>query len=368
MKLLSGSFHTTNLTPCRFIIMKNVLSVLLIVFFLSSCNNEQKGPDMSAIKVDVQLRRFDEAFFKLDTNNLQQSLTQLQSQYPQFLPLFVSNVVGLGPMVDSNQLIFPGIKKFLQLNKTVYDTSVIVHGNLQQFKEEMEDGFRHLKYYYPAYSIPQLIATIGPMDALAPLTNQTLTPNYMGTDFIAVGLQFYLGSEFSIYNDPGYISSIAPQYRSKRFSKEYMTAEVFSLIIDDMYPDSSNRLPLIERFVEKGKRMYLLQKFLPNKADSILTGYTKAQLNWCTENERSIFNFFTQNNLLYERDPGLIQNFVNEGPFTQGMSEQSPGNIGLFTGWEIVKAYVKKKGNIQPDVLMKTPAKKIFEESAYRPR
>jgi hypothetical protein len=368
MKILSGSFHTTNLNLCRYRSMKKVFTPFIIIYTFSACNNTSNSPDMSNIKVDLQFKRFDEAFFKLDTNNLQQSLAGLQTQYPQFLPLFVSNVLGLGPMVNSNQLINPGIKKFLQLNKTVYDTSVIVHGNLQQFKKEMEDGFRHLKYYYPAYAIPQVIATIGPMDALAPMTNQTLTPNYMGTDFIAVGLQFYLSKEFSIYNDPGYVSSIAPQYRSKRFSKEYMTAEVFSLIIDDLYPDSSNRLPLIERFVEKGKRIQLLQTFLPNKADSILTGYTKAQLNWCNANERSIFNFFTQNNLLYERDPALTQNFINEGPFTQGMSEQSPGNIGVFVGWQIVKAYLNKTGKITPDALMKTSAKTIFEKSAYRPR
>jgi hypothetical protein len=177
--------------------MKNVI-VFSFLILITACNSRDSGPDVSHIKVNLEIKRFDEAFFKLDTNNLQQSLAQLQTQYPQFLPLFVSNVVGLGPMVDSNQLINPGIKKFLQLNKTVYDTSVIVHGNLQQFKAEMEDGFRHLKYYYPAYSIPQLIATIGPMDALAPMSNQTLTPNYIGTDFIAVGLQFYLGSGFSI--------------------------------------------------------------------------------------------------------------------------------------------------------------------------
>lgn len=348
--------------------MKNVLRILIFVFIAISCNNEQSGPDVLGIKAEVSLMRFDEAYFKLDTNNLQQSIAQLRTQYPQFLPLFVSNVLGLGPLVDSNQLINTGIKKFLQLNKTVFDTSVIIHGNLQQFKNEMEDGFRHLKYYYPDYKVPQVIATIGPMDALAPMSNQTLTPNYIGTDFIAVGLQFYLGKEFSIYNDPVYISSIAPQYRSKRFSKEYMTAEVFSLLIDDMYPDSSNRLPLIERFIEKGKRIHLLELFLPNKADSILTGYTKAQLNWCNANERSIFNFFAQNNLLYERDLSLTQNFVNEGPFTQGMSEQSPGNIGAFVGWQIVKSYLKKKGAINPDQLMKTSAKRIFETSSYKPR
>jgi hypothetical protein len=206
------------------------------------------------------------------------------------------------------------------------------------------------------------------MDALAPMSNQMLTPNYMGENFIAVSLQFYLGKDYSIYNDAGYVSSVAPQYRSKRFSKEYMTSDLMTLVIDDLFPDSSNRFPLIERFVEKGKRLYLLQQFLPEKHDTIITSYTKAQLDWCKENERSIFNFFTQQNLLYQRDPSLTQAYTSEGPFTQGMPEQSPGNIGAFVGWQIVKAYLKKKGTIKPDELMNTSAKKIFEESAYRPR
>lgn len=347
--------------------MKN-LFVFTALFLLLACNNNDLKPDVSTIKVDLQLKRFDEAFFKLDTNNLQQSLAQLQEQYPQFLPLFINNVLGLGPLSDTNQLAFIGTRQFLKLNRPVYDTSLIVHRNLSNFKNEMEEAFRYVKYYSPAYKVPQLIATVGPMDGLAPMTNQMLSPNFMGDNFIAVSLQFYLGKDYSIYNDPGYVSSVAPQYRSKRFSKEYMTSDLMMLVIDDLYPDSSNRLPLIERFVEKGKRLYLLQSFLPEKHDSILTGYTNAQLKWCKENERSIFNFFTQQNLLYERDPALTQNFTNEGPFTQGMPEQSPGNIGAYVGWQIVNSYLKKKGKISPDVLMKTSAKIIFEQSTYRPR
>lgn len=367
MKILSGSLHTTNLNYNRYRSMKKLLAFILPVF-LFACNNNDSRPDVSNIKIELQLKRFDEAFFKLDTSNLSQSLAQLQTEYPQFLPLFISNVLGLGPLNDTNQLAFLGTKQFLKLNKQVYDTSLIVHRNLNNLKNEMEDAFRYVKYYYPAYQLPQLITTIGPMDGLAPMSNQMLSPNYMGENFIAVSLQFYLGKDYSIYNDPGYVSSVAPQYRSKRFSKEYMTSDLMMLVVDDLYPDSSNRLPLIERFVEKGKRLHLLQLLLPEKHDTILTGYTNAQFNWCKENERSIFNFFTQQNLLYERDPALTQNFTNEGPFTQGMPEQSPGNIGAFVGWQIVKSYLKKKGTVSPDAFMKTSAKRIFEEAGYRPK
>jgi hypothetical protein len=347
--------------------MKKLVSFILLLH-LFGCNSNDSRPDISNIKVKIELKRFDEAFFKLDTGTIKQGMDELRKEYPQFLPLFVSNVLGLGPLIDTNEFALIGSKQFLKLNRTVFDKSKTVHGNLNNFKEETEQALRYLKYYYPDYKIPQVIATVGPMDALAPMSNQMLTPNYMGEDFIAVSLQFYLGKDYSIYNDPGYASNVAPMYISRRFSKEYMTADLMNLMIDDLYRDSSNRLPLIERFVEKGKRLYLLQLFLPDKPDSILTGYTQAQLDWCEDNERNIFNFFTQNNLLYERDPSLTQNFLNEGPFTQGLSEQSPGNIGAFVGWQIVKAYLKKKGSIKPDELMRTSAKKIFEESAYRPR
>jgi hypothetical protein len=344
------------------------LACLTVLILLFACNNKDSKPDISNITVNLELKRFDEAFFRLDTTNLQNSILQLQTEYPQFLPLFVGNVLGLGPLSDTNELAYVGTRQFLKLNKPVFDTSMIIHGILNKFKNEMETAFRYLKYHFPEYKIPSLIATVGPMDALAPMSNQMLTPNYMGENFIAVSLQFYLGKDYSIYNDPGYVSSVAPQYRSKRFSKEYMTSDIMTLVIDDLYPDSSNRLPLIERFIEKGKRLYLLQQFLPEKHDTIITSYTKTQLDWCNENERSIFNFFTQQNLLYQRDPSLTQAYTNEGPFTQGMPEQSPGNIGAFTGWQIVKAYLKKKGALKPDELMNTPAKRIFEESAYRPR
>jgi hypothetical protein len=206
------------------------------------------------------------------------------------------------------------------------------------------------------------------MDALAPMSNQILTPNYIGNNFIAVSLQFYLGKDFGIYNDPGYVSSVAPLYRSRRFSKEYMSTDLFTLVLDDLYPDSSNRLPLIERFVEKGKRLQVLHQLLPKTPDTVLIGYTKAQLNWCADNERPVYNFFAQQNLLYERDLSLTQNYINEGPFTQSMSEASPGNIGAYVGWQIVKAYLKKKGTVTPQELMKTSAKRIFETSNYKPK
>lgn len=347
--------------------MKNLVGLIIIASFIA-CNNETNAPDVSNITVNLKVERFEQDFFAIDSNNTKAGLAQVQQKYPQFLPLFVNHVLGLGALTDSNELIQQGSKRFLHLNQPVYEASQKLYKNFSNTTEELSNGFRYVKYYYPSYQIPTIITTVGPMDALAPMSNNEPSPNYLGENFLAIGLQFYLGKDFAIYNDPGYISSIAPQYRSRRFSKEFIAADVFKLVIDDLYPDSSNRYPLIERFIEKGKRLYLLQQFLPASNDTLLIGYTAKQLKWCSENERSIYNYFIQQNLLFAIDPALTQNFTTDGPSTQGMPEDSPGNIGAYLGWEIVKAYIKKNPGIKPDRLMLTSNKKIFDESAYKPR
>jgi len=347
--------------------MKNQLLLFVIVAAIA-CNNQSKAPDVSGVNVDLKVERFEQDFFAIDSNQTKDGLAQMSQKYPLFLPLFVNHVLGLGPLSDSNVLVYEGSKRFLHLNQPVFQATQRLYKNFSSTTDELTNGFRYVKYYFPSYQIPTILTTIGPMDALAPMSNQEPSPNYMGENFLAIGLQFYLGRDFPIYNDAGYISSIAPQYRSRRFSKEYIPADVFTLVIDDLYPDSSKRYPLIERFIEKGKRLYLLQQLLPTSHDSLLIGYTGKQLKWCEENERSVYNFFIQQNLLYEIDPSRIQNFMTDGPNTQGMPEQSPGNIGAFIGWEIVKAYMEKHPAVSLPQLMKTSNKMIYSESAYKPR
>lgn len=347
--------------------MKKLLPILLLIG-IAACNSGNNAPDVSHIKIDLKTQRFEQDFFAIDSNNTKAGLFQLEQKYPVFLPLFVNHVLGLGPVNDTNELAFEGSKRFLNLNQVVYKESQKLFKDFSGTAKELENGFRYVKHYFPDYKVPTIITTVGPMDALAPMSNNEPSPNYMGENFLAVSLQFYLGKDFSIYNDPGYISSVAPQYRSARFSKEYIAGDVFKLVIDDLFPDSSSRYPLIERFIEKGKRLYLLQQFLPNSNDTLLIGYTGKQLEWCKENERSMYNFFIQQNLLFEIDPALTQNFTTDGPTTQGMPEQSPGNIGAFLGWEIVKAYMQKKPSVTVAQLMRTSNKNIFNEADYKPR
>ncbi|HMO33511.1 MAG TPA: hypothetical protein PKE07_11005 [Lacibacter sp.] len=340
---------------------------LLIFAGLTGCGPSGTGPDLRHINVQIKWERFDQALFSIDTNHLETALADLQRKYPQFAPLYLEQVLGLGG--NDSTLRTEGTRLFLRQHRQVYDTVQDVFTTTAQQEQQIEEGFRYVRQYFPDYQVPRTIyATVGPMDALPALSTGEPSPVFMGEDFVAIGLQFYLGRTFSVYNDPNFAATLVPQFRSRRFSREYLAADLFRLVVDDLYPDSSKRLPLVEQFVEKGKRLHLLQQFLPGMHDTLLMGYTGAQLDWCRANQRSIYNFFADQQLLYERDPALIQNFLTDGPFTRGLPPESPGNIGLFVGTEIVRAWVKKNKQVTPEAMLKTSARSIYNGSAYKPR
>jgi len=121
--------------------------------------------------------------------------------------------------------------------------------------------------------------------------------------------------------------------------------------------------------IEKGKQWYLLDKFLPGSPDSVKTGYTQKQLEWCNRNEGEIWSIIIKNEDLNSINPTVIQSYIGEAPFTQGFSqENSPGNLGQWIGWQIVKKYAEKNPSLQPGDIMRTNARKILDEAKYKPR
>jgi hypothetical protein len=225
-------------------------------------------------------------------------------------------------------------------------------------ENELKNGLKLLKYYFPRYTLPPKIVTYtGPFDA----------PGIALTRFtLAIGLQLYAGRNFSFYKSQQG-QEMYPAYISRRFESEYITPNSMMALAQDLFPDESGNRPLVEQMIQKGKYWWLVNQFLPQSNDSLITGFTEKQLSWCRANEGMIWNFFLQNDL-FSIDPDMIKNFVGEAPSTQGMPDSSPGNIGQWVGWQIVQKYVEKNPAITPEQLMKTDAKKIFGDARYKPK
>lgn len=343
--------------------MKKTSLIVLLAVSLFACKKKKGIPDISDIKVDIKLERFDRDFFAIDTNDIWPSLTKLNKKYPSLTGIFFQNVLGL----DSASAI-TGVKRFIGMSGNLYDTVNTVFKNTDDIEKDLIKGFQFVKYYFPQYKVPAIATIAGPVDAMAQSSSGP-TPNFLGPDFLGISLQFYLGKKFSVYNDPFFIENVAPGYRSRRFSKEYIIADAMQLVVSDMFPDKSGGKPLIEQMVEKGKQWYLLDKFLPTTPDSIKTGYTQQQLNWCKENEGLIWTYIVKNEDLYSLNPAVIQVYIGESPFTQGFSQElSPGNMGQWIGWQIVQKFVSKNPELKPEEIMNTEASKILSEAKYKPK
>lgn len=346
--------------------MKKLLAVLAVVSLFASCSNNDR-PDVSAIKVDLRLERFEKDFFAIDTNNLVSSLSQLKQKYPDFTVDFIQNILGLPVNYEADTAIQAALKKFIHDYLPIQDSAARTFQNLDATKEELENGLKYVKHYFPAYKVPtKLITFVGPMDAYF----QASLGGYgdvITTDAFAVGLQMHLGKDFSVYkSDMG--QALFPNYISRRFSQEYIPLNCIKNIIDDLFPDKSSGKALVEQMVEKGKRMYLLEKLMPDTDDTLKIGYSSRQMKGAYDNEGLIWNFFLKNSLLYNTDPSIIKNYIGESPNTPELGEGSPGYIGLFVGWQIVKKYMDGKKDITLITLMNTDPRNIFEDSKYRPK
>jgi hypothetical protein len=337
-----------------------LISLSLFIFFFAACGHQSDHPDVSGISVpEIHIERFDTTFFSLDTNQIEKGLYRLNQEYPDFTADFVGNILGAGPLSDTSRLAFEAARQFLVSYLSISDSLKEKYQRLDWLEKELQQGFRYIKYYFPKYQLPQHeVAFIGPMDG----------PGVAITNYaLAIGLQAYAGSNFPIYLT-GKGQDTYPRYISRRFEPQYIDANCMSALAEDIFPDSSDNRPMIEQMVMKGRYWWLAGKLLPDAPDSILTGYSQAQLNWCAANESEIWGYFLQNTDLYTIDPDILKNYIGEGPKTLGMPDASPGNIGAWVGWQIVKKYIQGHGGLQPVDLMRIPARTIFEESKYKPK
>lgn len=336
--------------------MKKNGFALCCLILLFACNNKRHIPDVSNINIPFKTVRFEKDFFAIDTNHVEASLNTLQSKYGSFLNDFLFNILALPPMPDS---VEKNVKLFIRDYYPRYTAAEQKFAAFTAEEKEIKKGLQFVKYYFPQYHLPeQAITFVGPLEGYG---------NVLTSSGFAIGLQLYMGKEYADYHSE-YLSNIYPYYQSRRFEPPYIPVNCMTNVINDIYPPKGGSQPLIEQMIEEGKRMYVLDLLLPETADTLKTGYTASQLQGCYDNEAGIWNFFIQNNLLYITDPLQTRDYVNDAPRTEALGPASPGNIGLFVGWQIVKKWMSNHEKTTPEQLLQTPAKQIFEEAKYKPR
>lgn len=345
--------------------MARCLSIFIALTLFVGCRYRQEKPDVSHIAVQLQVQRFEQDFFSIDTNQISAAIPALHQKYPLFLGDFVQNILGLS--LQDELRTNEAIKIFIRDYSLVKDTADKVFKQFGTIEQQVKQGLQFARYYFPDYKTPEkLITFIGPLDAIFQ-TSLGKTGDVITSDALAVGLQLHLGKDATLYQSAT-AQAVFPRYVSQKFEPGYIAVNCIKNVVDDIFPEGNKNLSLLDICVDRGKRLYLLDKFMPDTPDSLKIGYTGKQLKGCMENEGLIWSFIAQNNLLFETDKLRLQSYIDEGPQTQELGEGSPGNISLFVGWQIVKKYMSQFPDTQLRELLQKEPQEILNGSKYKPK
>jgi hypothetical protein len=333
------------------------------------CNDSNdKGPDVSGINLTLNSRRFDKDLYAIDPNNIGAGLTQLKSKYPGFLDYFLDTLMAYniyGNYSDTVAGIREGLKPFLEYKdfRELQDTVEKYYPDTRDLDEKLTRGFKILKYYFPSHTIPSILyLNMG-------LSKWPAFP--IDSTTMCIGLDMFLGDQFPHYRAIG-----IPEYLKSHSRRSYIPVAVFSALYRGDHPLMVHEKSLLDLMLDKGREQYFLRKILPGTPDSVVFGFTQAQLDWCEANEALVFNFFIQNQLLYNKEAQNIMPYVTDGPFARGLEpvsnvqKNTPGNIGTWLGYKIVSAYMAQNAKTTLGELLNLnlESTSFLAKAKYKPR
>lgn len=336
------------------IFFKSVFSFFLISLF--SCESDRWKVDVNKISIPQDVNRFESDLFSLREGGISaQEAEELNQKYPKFYPLFVEAIMGFGRANDAKTLdILNEFVKNADIEALFEDVEKeFPEGELEKEWKQLENGFKRFHYYFPNRIIPEINTMVSAFSYAAAADDSLL----------AIGLDMYLGGDYAVYPQVG-----IPKYKFKNFSKEYMVSDAMNAWLLTEF-DTEGGQNLLEQMIFRGKIAYLTEAFLPNTELAYVFNYDKEDLNWCNENESGIWFHFVDMELLYATETHQIRKYMGDAPFVAGFPEGSPGRVGHWVGYRIVKAYMDNNREIGLKELMDLKdANKILRESNYKPK
>ena len=313
---------------------------LILVFFLffNACQDEfTNESDVESISVSISFDRFDLNFYDQPS----EVIPELKKKYPFLFPKQFSDSVWINRQKDSLQLLLQS-----EVNKTFK--------NIELFERDVNHLFKHIKYLFPFAKIPRVITLTNNVDY------QIKT--VYSDSLLLISLDTFLGSENHLYDG-------IPSYIRKELDPKYITVQIADKFGAFIIPPVEDRT-FLARMIYEGKKLYLHDLLLPHVPVEDRIVYTKEEFNWALENEKYVWQYFIEKQVLYQTQLEWVQRFIEPAPFSKfylQLDNETPGRIGSWLGWQIVNSYMTQFPETTLDELLKISSQKLFNLSKYKP-
>lgn len=318
--------------------MRFFFTVLMVLCLFFSCSDKKHQQiDVSKVKVNFSVKRYDVDFY----NANKETLPKVKGKYPYLFPDQFTDSLSLARINDKEeQELFAETQKIYQ--------------DFTTQENQINSLFKHIKYYNSKFSPPNVVTMLSNIDYESRVI--------YADSLLLISLDVYLGKNHPFYSD-------YPKYIKQNNTQEYLIVDVAKAFVDyQMAPSTKRRF--IDKIIYQGKKMYLLDRYLPEVSDQQKIGFNLDKLHWATANEEQIWVYFIDKKLLFSTDTKLNKRFIDNAPFSKFYMEQdnlSPGRIGVWLGWQIVRSFMKHN-DVSLQELLKMDEDKIFKKSKYKPK
>lgn len=334
--------------------IKRIFYILLCTVTLTACHKGRTYFPKEIEPQHIDIVRFDNALLNVQEETVKEDIRLLYDEYPVFMPLWVEDILGI-PSTDTTyleqqlpQFLNDTLYGFKETNKREKE----IFADVKNLEEALSQAFARILYLYPETEIPTLYLFISGFQ----------TPVYFSEDLIGIGGDMYLGSDYEYYNRVVY------DYQKQTMRKECIPVDVISAFLFRTLPYTSTKSRLLDQMMYRGKVMYLTAQIFNNLPGYEVMGWTKEQWDWCVKHERDIWHLVMDKRDLFKTESLVLTSYLNDGPFTAEISQDSPGRLGIWIGWRIAESYMENHPEVTIRELMAEPdAQKILEESFYKP-
>jgi len=158
-----------------------------------------------------------------------------------------------------------------------------------------------------------------------------------------------------------------PDYISQKMNKNYLIRDLAEKLISRYVTYPTNR-QFLDKIIYYGKVYNLMINNLDFVEANALY-YNEKEILWAKDNEKEVWKFFIENEILFNTSNILVERFINFGPYSKfGFStdyESSP-MIGKWIGYKIVKSYLKSNNKTIEEILNMNEYE-LYLNSNYKP-
>jgi len=330
-------------------------AIYLSTILLTACGDGSHTAVEPSTDLDLRIERLDQDLFRsADDSSLNFSL-KLYATYGPFYKEYVERILRLGPVDDPR---LPIALTNFTMNPdwmAVQQRADSVLGDMEPQRADFELVFERLVTFFPDSLVPRIIAFNSGF-------NYGVTPT---DSVLGIGVEWFVaqGSSLEALLAP----DVFPQYMKERMRPEMLVPGAVKGWLQVHYTKDVRGEDLLTNLVEIGKVMYLLDALLAETNPALKFAFTDEQVKWCEDNEFNVWKELIAKEQLYSMKTEDIDRLLNDGPFTNGFPRESPGHIGEWIGYRMVKSYMDDHDDVSMAQLFgNTEPRSVLK--SYKPR